>query len=143
MVVLGGDFRKILPVIRKGCRHDIVLAAINSSTLWKSYKVLNLSTNMSLFSAASKDDGNAIKDFSDWILQIREGKKDCIENGETDIDIPHDPLIKDTENPFHKLPRVKSYPHKGHSCLSRSPVPRQTKPFFPQISLHRRHLGRK
>jgi len=131
MVVLGGDFRKILPVIRKGCRHDIVLAAINSSTLWKSYKVLNLSTNMSLFAAASKDDGNAIKDFADWILQIREGKKDCIENGETDIDIPHDPLIKDTENPFHKLPRVKSYPQKGCFHLLRNSIPRQTKQPLP------------
>lgn len=30
-VVLGGDFRQILPVIRKGSRQDIVGSAINAS----------------------------------------------------------------------------------------------------------------
>ncbi|XP_031124334.1 uncharacterized protein LOC116027048 [Ipomoea triloba] len=33
-VVLGGDFRQILPVVPKGSRQDIVSAAINSSYLW-------------------------------------------------------------------------------------------------------------
>ena len=31
VVVLGGDFRQILPVIPKGSRHDILSSAINSS----------------------------------------------------------------------------------------------------------------
>ncbi|XP_057760810.1 uncharacterized protein LOC130981218 [Arachis stenosperma] len=33
VVVLGGDFRQILPVILKGSRHDILTSAINSSHL--------------------------------------------------------------------------------------------------------------
>ncbi|XP_031091157.1 uncharacterized protein LOC115996159 [Ipomoea triloba] len=33
-VVLGGDFRQILPVVPKGTRQDIVSATINSSYLW-------------------------------------------------------------------------------------------------------------
>ena len=32
-VVLGGDFRQILPVVRKGSRQDIVDASINSSKI--------------------------------------------------------------------------------------------------------------
>ncbi|XP_057432230.1 ATP-dependent DNA helicase RRM3-like [Lotus japonicus] len=38
VVVLGGDFRQILPVISKGSRSEIVGSAINSSYLWKHCK---------------------------------------------------------------------------------------------------------
>ncbi|XP_016185418.1 uncharacterized protein LOC107627062 [Arachis ipaensis] len=37
VVVLGGDFRQILPVIPKGSRHDILSPAINSAHLWSFY----------------------------------------------------------------------------------------------------------
>lgn len=50
VVVLGGDFRQILPVIPKGTRADIVMATINSSILWKDCKVLRLTENMRLYS---------------------------------------------------------------------------------------------
>ncbi|GJS31271.1 DNA helicase PIF1, ATP-dependent [Tanacetum coccineum] len=39
-VLLGGDFRQILPVIPKGKRSDIVHACISRSKLWKHCKVL-------------------------------------------------------------------------------------------------------
>ncbi|RYR40579.1 hypothetical protein Ahy_A09g046324 isoform B [Arachis hypogaea] len=48
VVVLGGDFRQILPVIPKRSRHDILTSAINSSHLWSFCKVLKLHTNMRL-----------------------------------------------------------------------------------------------
>jgi len=32
-IVLGGDFRQILHVVRKGSRQDMVDASINSSTI--------------------------------------------------------------------------------------------------------------
>lgn len=47
-VVLGGDFRQILPVIPKGTREDIVHSTINSSYLWEHCKVLRLTKNMRL-----------------------------------------------------------------------------------------------
>ena len=34
VVLFGGDFRQILPVITNGTRHEVVHAAINSSYLW-------------------------------------------------------------------------------------------------------------
>lgn len=41
-VVLGGDFRQILPVITKGTRQEIVNATINSSYLWTHCQILKL-----------------------------------------------------------------------------------------------------
>ena len=41
VVVLGGDFRQILPVVKKGSRYDVVKSTINSSHLWLSCRVLN------------------------------------------------------------------------------------------------------
>ncbi|CAN7048368.1 unnamed protein product, partial [Brassica rapa subsp. trilocularis] len=45
-VMLGGDFRQILPVIPQGSRADIVLASINHSYLWNSCHKFSLKTNM-------------------------------------------------------------------------------------------------
>ena len=41
VVVLGGDFRQILPVIQKGAQQDILSATINSSEIWSFCKVLS------------------------------------------------------------------------------------------------------
>ncbi|GKD02999.1 ATP-dependent DNA helicase PIF1-like protein, partial [Tanacetum coccineum] len=45
-VLLGGDFRQILPVIPKGKRSDIVHACISRSKLWKHCKVFTLTRSM-------------------------------------------------------------------------------------------------
>jgi len=34
VVVLGGDFRQILPVIKKASRYDIIKSSIHYSDLW-------------------------------------------------------------------------------------------------------------
>lgn len=39
VIVFGGDFRQILPVVPNGTRHDIVSATINSSYLWEHCQV--------------------------------------------------------------------------------------------------------
>ncbi|XP_015934884.1 uncharacterized protein LOC107460965 [Arachis duranensis] len=48
VVVLGGDFRQILPDIPRGSRQDIVHSTVNSSYLWKFCQVLKLTKNMRL-----------------------------------------------------------------------------------------------
>ncbi|XP_057246799.1 uncharacterized protein LOC125491946 [Beta vulgaris subsp. vulgaris] len=48
VVVFAGDLRKILPVVPKGSRQDIVFSAINSSYLWDFCRVLRLTKNMRL-----------------------------------------------------------------------------------------------
>lgn len=47
-VLLGGDFRQILPVIPQGSRQDTVLATINRSYLWDRRNVCVLGKNMRL-----------------------------------------------------------------------------------------------
>ncbi|XP_056688054.1 uncharacterized protein [Spinacia oleracea] len=94
VVVFGGDFRQILPVIPKGSRQDIVFAAINSSYLWDFCRVLSLTQNMRL-QLGSSGDSNEIREFSEWILRIGDGKEGEPNDGETTIEIPDDVLIKD------------------------------------------------
>jgi len=50
VVVFGGDFRQILPVIQGAGRAERVLSSLNSSYLWEKCKVLRLTKNMRLLS---------------------------------------------------------------------------------------------
>ncbi|XP_073219635.1 ATP-dependent DNA helicase RRM3-like [Cicer arietinum] len=85
--ILGGDFRQILPVVRKGDRHDMIQACIKNSYLWKSCEVHLLRKNMRLQSneleSISKD---AMQNFVDWILDVGDGKQ-CSDIGESWISI--------------------------------------------------------
>ncbi|CAH9098656.1 unnamed protein product [Cuscuta europaea] len=103
VVVLGGDFCQILPVIRKGTRHDIVSAAVNSSHIWESCVVLRLSTNMRLNVGVTSEDHAATKEFADWTLQLGEGSNESHENGASEVQIPSDLLINGCKNPLHSL----------------------------------------
>ncbi|KAF8118637.1 hypothetical protein N665_0003s0012 [Sinapis alba] len=64
-VLLGGDFRQILPIIPQGNRTDTVLASISHSYLWKSCHKFSLKTNMWI--------NQADLEFSDWVLKVGEG----------------------------------------------------------------------
>jgi ATP-dependent DNA helicase PIF1 len=45
-MVLGGDFRQILPVVPKGGREDIVSALLPRSHLWQHVTILRFHINM-------------------------------------------------------------------------------------------------
>jgi len=45
VVVFGGDFRQVLPVIQKGKREQIVNVVLHRSSLWKYIKIFNLNIN--------------------------------------------------------------------------------------------------
>uniref|UniRef100_A0A2N9FJU1 ATP-dependent DNA helicase n=1 Tax=Fagus sylvatica TaxID=28930 RepID=A0A2N9FJU1_FAGSY len=103
VVVLGGDFRQILPVVKKGKREDIVYSAISKSYLWNYCHIFKLQTNMRLRqNNMSEMETSSIKDFSEWILKIGDG-----EFGEEDDDnkitIPNDLIIQSTENPMQDI----------------------------------------
>ncbi|RDX79079.1 hypothetical protein CR513_40539, partial [Mucuna pruriens] len=72
VVVMGGDFRQILPVISKGTRQEIVHATINSSYLWQ-----------------------YCQDFSNWVLKHRESNDEY----ET-IQLPKDMVINNLADPL-------------------------------------------
>jgi hypothetical protein len=46
VVVFGGDFRQILPIVPRGTRGDVVAAALNRSSIWQHVCVFKLHTNM-------------------------------------------------------------------------------------------------
>ncbi|KAL4626735.1 hypothetical protein ACB092_05G119100 [Castanea dentata] len=104
-VVLGGDFRQILPVISKGRREQIVEASINKSSLWNSCKVFILTINMRL----TQNPGDiAAREFTEWILKIGDGDLSNCED-ETLIEIPHDLLIQPGAHPFNDIVKA-AYP---------------------------------
>ena len=61
-VVLGGDFRQILPVIPKGVREQIVGASFRRSPLWMNIHVLTLGQNMRL--------GNNSEEFANFLMEV-------------------------------------------------------------------------
>ncbi|KAL7120574.1 hypothetical protein ACP275_02G130000 [Erythranthe tilingii] len=96
IVVCGGDFRQILPVVPKGTRQQVVSASINSSHLWQHCEVLTLTKNMRLSSTSSNCE--ELKNFSDWVLSIGDGTNGDDNDGVMDIEIPDDLLIKPLGN---------------------------------------------
>ncbi|XP_012842348.1 PREDICTED: uncharacterized protein LOC105962582 [Erythranthe guttata] len=82
VVVLGGDFRQILPVVLKASRQDIEHET----------SVLLLFTN-----------ADEIREFVDWILRIGHGDAGEVNDGDTIIEIPNDLLIHDSADPFLDL----------------------------------------
>jgi hypothetical protein len=98
-VVLGGDFRQVLPVVTKGRREHIVNASIKRSYLWGHFTVYKLKQNMRL-SCVSGDieEKKRLKDFTEWILCIGDGKTSPDE-GEEWIDIPNDILLEKGDDP--------------------------------------------
>lgn len=84
VVVLGGDFRQILPVIPKGTRQEVVHATITSSYLWDFCEVMTLHTNMRLLTGSLDSDVKQRKDFSDWVLGIGDGS---VAENDDDVDI--------------------------------------------------------
>ncbi|XP_057427107.1 uncharacterized protein LOC130720473 [Lotus japonicus] len=93
VVVLGGDFRQTLPIIPKASREEIVMATINSSRLWKFCKVLKLIENMRINQGGLDSDVEQRKNFSKWILDVGDGKLGEYNDGECEMEIPHDLLV--------------------------------------------------
>ncbi|KAE9617003.1 putative DNA helicase Pif1, P-loop containing nucleoside triphosphate hydrolase [Lupinus albus] len=100
VLVFGGDFRQILLVIPKGCRSDIVHATINSSYLWHYCTILNLTKNMRL---QNDDNATEIREFSEWILKVGDGKLSEPNDGCVEIDIPYGLLILHFDNPIEAI----------------------------------------
>nr|VDD43765.1 unnamed protein product [Brassica oleracea] len=86
-VLLGGDFRQILPVIPQGTRQETVNVALNRSHLWNNCEIFLLTQNMRVEPEE--------KAFADWILEVGDGRA----SGEQDImagcETPEDQIFID------------------------------------------------
>jgi len=94
VIVFGGDFRQILPLIPRGNRSDIFHASINSSYIWDSCEVLTLTKNMRLQQNPMSPNSQELKDFSEWLLKVGEGKLSEPNDGNVEIDIPDENPIQ-------------------------------------------------
>lgn len=63
IMVFGGDFRQLLPVVQGGTRSKIIDECVISSPLWNNFEVITLTVNMR--------SGN--QEFSDWLLNLGTG----------------------------------------------------------------------
>ncbi|CAN6907960.1 unnamed protein product [Brassica oleracea] len=107
VVVLGGDFRQVLHVIHGAGRAEIVLESLNSSYLWKHVKVLILTKNMRLMSTdLSPEEAKDLQEFSQWILDVGDGKIGEGNDGEALIDIPEEFLILDADDPIESISKA-------------------------------------
>lgn len=99
-VVMGGDFRQILPVIPKGSRAEIVNASICSSVLWQQCRIFHLTKNMRLSAGGSFEEIQKLEWFTRWLLDVGDGKLGLIQDGAADIEIPDYLLVPDGDNPM-------------------------------------------
>ncbi|KAG3181065.1 hypothetical protein PC129_g23371 [Phytophthora cactorum] len=99
--VLSGDFRQILPVVVGGTPTQTIDACLKSSTLWPKLQQLHLRENMRVISAQNESTATELAEFSEFLLQVGEGRHDINPALEPDgIKIPKNMLI---ENPMEEL----------------------------------------
>ncbi|XP_073300535.1 uncharacterized protein [Primulina huaijiensis] len=63
-MVFGGDFRQVLPVVKRGSKAEQIAASISRSTFWHCLKIIHLQQNM----RSAQD-----IDFSKFLLRIGDG----------------------------------------------------------------------
>ena len=82
IVILGGDFRQVLPIVVKGTRSQTVDACIVRSYLWSYVTVIHLTENM-----RARNDSS----YADFILRIGNGEETYIQDDM--IKLPDDIVI--------------------------------------------------
>jgi ATP-dependent DNA helicase PIF1 len=98
VVVMGGDFRQLLPVVPRGMRGQVVDASLKrSAILWPSVKVRHLHENMRVQRLLAQGGANAAIDaqqqqaWANYLQRIGEGTEQVFpEVGEEVVLIPED-----------------------------------------------------
>ena len=94
VMVFGGDFRQVLPVVPRGTRAQVTDATLQRSYLWDKIRKIRLSQNM----RAQSDPW-----FSEYLLRIGNRTKETI--GDDYVRLPDDIVIgyTDTEVAINKF----------------------------------------
>jgi hypothetical protein len=66
IMVLGGDFRQVLPVIRFANKSQLIAASLKSSELWSHFQMIHLHQNMRT--------GPGEVEFSQWLIKLGNGE---------------------------------------------------------------------
>ena len=114
IIIFGGDFRQILPVVKRGTRGDIVNAAFNRSNIWSKIIKLKLSINMRIQTLSGSDQDRA-KDFAEFLMRIGNGSE---------------PTYRDSNSGFEDLIRL---PNSLASTMSMTDLINYTYPNLSQL----------
>ena len=78
LLILRGEFRQLLPVVKRGVRAQIVNACITKSErLWLQTQIIHLTTNMRcerLLRRGDSESASQIQEYADWLLRLGEGR---------------------------------------------------------------------
>ncbi|XP_010534710.1 PREDICTED: uncharacterized protein LOC104810215, partial [Tarenaya hassleriana] len=111
-VLLGGDFKQILPVVQQGGRPETVLATLSRSYLWPSCNVYTLTHNMRLCPSEIE--------FAEWILKVGKGTATRRNPnglaGEDRILIDNALMLQSTGDPLEQISEA-AYPQFQNSFL--------------------------
>ena len=77
IVILGGNFRQLLPILPRSIRSEVINLSIKSSILWNVFHKCQLTCNMRVI-----DEGIS---FSKFVLDVRNGD---LNDSNDNIDIP-------------------------------------------------------
>lgn len=95
-LLLAGDWRQVLPVVRHGSRPQIVNAAFKSSHLWQHVTMLYLTKNMRVSLSGDSSE------FADYLLKVGEGSQDVMKDvGPYAMRLPHDMTVPSKEDLIH------------------------------------------
>ena len=75
VVLLGGDFRQVLPVIRHASQADIIQSNLQRSFLWPHEQPFHLTINMRVHTSLNNKDSNAKRTFERYLLSIGNGSE--------------------------------------------------------------------
>ena len=88
LILFGGDFRQVLPVVVRGTATKILEQCLKRSPLWRHFRVYNLTENM----RAHQEE----REFANWLLQIGNGTlQSSISSDEDMVDIPGECVVDD------------------------------------------------
>jgi len=117
VIVIGGDFRQILPVIPHGTRTDIVASCLKKSHIWPNIDVRHLTINM-IALLGSNENKQEQQEFIDYLLRIGEGTEKTIksyvynENMEEDLIEINNTMLSKSTNLDDFIDKV--YPNLSH-----------------------------
>ena len=89
VVILSGDWRQTLPVVKGASRAQIVDICLNRSHLWSTFKIRTLSVNMRVQATGDSE----LEAFDKWCLDLGNGTVPVV-HGDDIVKLPEDLCIR-------------------------------------------------
>ena len=84
VLILGGDFRQIAPVKKRGSKEDIISITIKQSNLWQHIQCFRLEENMRVVEGGAIHDGDVElygpREFPRWLLAVGNNQIPTVED---------------------------------------------------------------